>query len=108
MKTFSPAKARAENENALLDRDGFPPCVMTVDEFCAHVRETFGHPTFRIVAFRVRGYANMTLTSRRGEMPGERATKAQVAAYRRATKPDGPNVGSQPTPAAHSQSSKNV
>lgn len=74
------------NENALLDRDGFPPCVMTVDEFCAHVRETFGHPAFRIVAFRVRGYAGGTLTTRRGEMPGQRANKVQVEACVRSLK----------------------
>lgn len=81
--SFSPAKERVENENALLDRDGIPPCVMTVDEFCAHVRETFGNSDFRIVAFKVRGYANCTLTTRRGEMPAMRATKAQVEAWKK-------------------------
>lgn len=85
--TFSPDKERRENENALLDRDGFPPCVMTVDEFCAHVRETFGSSDFRIVAFKVRGYGNGTLTTRRGEMPAMRATKVQVEACKRAMKP---------------------
>lgn len=77
---FSPAKERAENENAMLDKDGFPPCTMTVDQFCEHIRETFAHSDFRIVAFRVRGYAGSTVTTRRGEMPGIRATKVQATA----------------------------
>lgn len=83
---YSPAKERAENENAMLDRDGFPPCLMTVDEFCNHVRETFAHPSHRIIAFRVRSYTGYsTLTTRRGEMPGTKATKVQIAAYRETT-----------------------
>lgn len=89
MKTrlYSPAKERAENENAELDRDGFPPCVMTVDEFCAHVRQLFAHKEQRIVAFKVRAYSpSVTITTRRGEMPGNKATKAQAAAVKAALK----------------------
>ncbi|HYB97538.1 MAG TPA: hypothetical protein VEC57_00195 [Candidatus Limnocylindrales bacterium] len=84
---FSPAHARRENENAQLDRDGFPPCVMTVAEFKEHLDRTFPGDGFRIVAFRVRGYCpGGTITSRRGEMPGLRANKVQVAACQAAWK----------------------
>jgi hypothetical protein len=84
---FSPAKERSENENALLDRDGFPPCVMKLDEFVSHIRELFDKPDCRIVAFKVRGFfGSSTLTTRRGDMHTIRVTKAQRAAYAAALK----------------------
>ncbi len=79
---FSPIKERIENENAMLDRDGFPPCAMKFDEFVEHMRDMFDRPDCRIVAFKVRGYDGKgTTTTRRGEMHTMRATKAQRAAY---------------------------
>ena len=82
MPTTEPA-----TKGELLDRDGFPPCAITVDEFCSQLRETFSHPDFRIVAFKVRGYApSITITSKRGEMRGRRATTAQIQACSRSIK----------------------
>lgn len=66
---------------ALFDRDGYPPCVMTLEQFIAHLREAFGSPDFRIVAFRVRGYCpGGTITSSRGTLSGRGANRVQRAA----------------------------
>ncbi len=66
-----------------LDKDGFPPCVMTVDELCADLKEKFAHEDLRIIAFRIRAYCpGGTLTLKRGEMTGDRANKVQAAAVK--------------------------
>lgn len=76
--------------SAPLDRDEYPPCTMTVDEFCAHIRETFGRRDVRICAFRVRGvFKHSTLTTKRGELRGMRANKNQREACEEAMRAAG-------------------
>ena len=63
---------------ATLDKDGFPPCAMTLEEFIGSIKENFGDRDYRICAFQVRAvYTHSTLTLKRGVIRGMRATKAQ-------------------------------
>ena len=69
-----------------LDRDGFPPCTMTIDELCAYLRDFFACDNrSRVVAFKVRAYDGMcTQTLARGQMVGKRVNKVQAEAVKRA------------------------
>lgn len=63
---------------APLDKDGFPPCAMTLEEFVASIKESFGDRDYRICAFQVRAvFTHSTLTLKRGVIRGMRATKVQ-------------------------------
>lgn len=90
---YLPANERTENENSLLDKDGFPPCTMTLDEFIAHLRDAFAHSDFHVIAFAVRVYAGCTLTTRRGQMKTIRATPREVEACKRARASKGATAG---------------
>lgn len=74
----------------ILDKDGFPPCTMTVEQFCTHLANTFGHADWRVVAFKVRCYnGTSTLTTARAPetMNSRQASRPQKAAVVRTLKP---------------------
>ncbi len=64
----------------------YPPCMMTVDEFCEHIRSTFTFdetpPNLRIIGFSVRAYNGLsTVTTSNGSISSERATLRQRAEH---------------------------
>lgn len=69
---------------------------MTVDEFCAYIREAFSGRDLRVCAFKVRVVTeNGTMTIKRSEMTGQRANKIQrdackasILAARTASQPE--------------------